>query len=115
MNCSAAPLIGFMSDALGRQLDRLPLALSLDELVIEFIRPTAGPPSPLPLHRLGEWPLTLWWRANERASERAIEGTTERPSERATERASERPSERAIEDDHNSSSGRPFDTLISAL
>ena len=36
--------------------------------------------------------------------------SSERSSDRATERATERPSNRATEDDHKSSSRRPFET-----
>ena len=62
-------------------------------------------------------------RYSDRAMERSIARATERPSDRAIEqssyRATERPSDRATErpteDDYNSSSRRPFETLTSAF
>ena len=54
-------------------------------------------------------------RSSERAIERASDRASDRAMERASDRATERPSDRATEDDHNSSSRRPFETLTNAF
>ena len=54
-------------------------------------------------------------RASERPSDRASDRATERPSDRPSDRVTDRATDRATEENHNSSSRRPFETLTSAF